>query len=139
MIRRPPRSTLFPYTTLFRSIHQLHHRSRGEELARGGYPEERLVGDDGLFLLDVGLAVAPGEEDLPILDHRDRRAGDLVAFELLRDEPVQERPDLPLVGRAAARRVLRRLRQRGRARRERDRDGEQYRRQQPAQTRTRVD
>src|SRR5688572_31799323 len=24
MIRRPPRSTLFPYTTLFRSIH-LHH------------------------------------------------------------------------------------------------------------------
>src|SRR2546430_6742526 len=26
MIRRPPRSTLFPYTTLFRSAH--HHRSR---------------------------------------------------------------------------------------------------------------
>src|SRR5438105_11716076 len=25
MIRRPPRSTLFPYTTLFRS-HQRHHR-----------------------------------------------------------------------------------------------------------------
>src|SRR2546429_6947978 len=24
MIRRPPRSTLFPYTTLFRSLHQLH-------------------------------------------------------------------------------------------------------------------
>src|SRR2546427_9563245 len=28
MIRRPPRSTLFPYTTLFRSLHQLHHRPR---------------------------------------------------------------------------------------------------------------
>src|SRR2546427_8456190 len=28
MIRRPPRSTLFPYTTLFRSlIHALHDRS----------------------------------------------------------------------------------------------------------------
>src|SRR3712207_7289037 len=27
MIRRPPRSTLFPYTTLFRS-NQLHHRWR---------------------------------------------------------------------------------------------------------------
>src|SRR5256885_10929457 len=26
MIRRPPRSTLFPYTTLFRSPHQQHHR-----------------------------------------------------------------------------------------------------------------
>src|SRR3712207_7473429 len=25
MIRRPPRSTLFPYTTLFRSVHQLPH------------------------------------------------------------------------------------------------------------------
>src|SRR5688572_31067305 len=24
MIRRPPRSTLFPYTTLFRSVHQQH-------------------------------------------------------------------------------------------------------------------
>src|SRR5258708_24140657 len=26
MIRRPPRSTLFPYTTLFRSIHQMAKR-----------------------------------------------------------------------------------------------------------------
>src|SRR5256886_6096809 len=25
MIRRPPRSTLFPYTTLFRSIAQIYH------------------------------------------------------------------------------------------------------------------
>src|SRR3712207_7384766 len=25
MIRRPPRSTLFPYTTLFRSVHWLRH------------------------------------------------------------------------------------------------------------------
>src|SRR5256885_4431244 len=25
MIRRPPRSTLFPYTTLFRSVQQLQH------------------------------------------------------------------------------------------------------------------
>src|SRR3712207_8023908 len=24
MIRRPPRSTLFPYTTLFRSLHEAH-------------------------------------------------------------------------------------------------------------------
>src|SRR3712207_7813355 len=26
MIRRPPRSTLFPYTTLFRSLEPAHHR-----------------------------------------------------------------------------------------------------------------
>src|SRR3712207_7027064 len=29
MIRRPPRSTLFPYTTLFRSSQQLVNRGRG--------------------------------------------------------------------------------------------------------------
>src|SRR2546430_11571875 len=30
MIRRPPRSTLFPYTTLFRSVHgRLVHEDRG--------------------------------------------------------------------------------------------------------------
>src|SRR3712207_9172906 len=28
MIRRPPRSTLFPYTTLFRSWHRLNPRTR---------------------------------------------------------------------------------------------------------------
>src|SRR5688572_32097350 len=28
MIRRPPRSTLFPYTTLFRSHHLVHERKR---------------------------------------------------------------------------------------------------------------
>src|SRR2546430_11724832 len=32
MIRRPPRSTLFPYTTLFRSIPQLAGRRRAEPL-----------------------------------------------------------------------------------------------------------
>src|SRR2546427_8101046 len=35
MIRRPPRSTLFPYTTLFRSPSHLQWPSRGtEEVAR---------------------------------------------------------------------------------------------------------
>src|SRR5260370_41918078 len=28
MIRRPPRSTLFPYTTLFRSIYRIEHNYR---------------------------------------------------------------------------------------------------------------
>src|SRR2546427_2869554 len=30
MIRRPPRSTLFPYTTLFRSLRERHRRDRLE-------------------------------------------------------------------------------------------------------------
>src|SRR3712207_6787165 len=29
MIRRPPRSTLFPYTTLFRSLERLHFNDKG--------------------------------------------------------------------------------------------------------------
>src|SRR3712207_8891532 len=37
MIRRPPRSTLFPYTTLFRS-----HEGDGEE-AEGGERHERIA------------------------------------------------------------------------------------------------
>src|SRR5260370_12931866 len=46
MIRRPPRSTLFPYTTLFRSL--CRHRSRAKtgrlEDSRNGTPhDERTV------------------------------------------------------------------------------------------------
>src|SRR5436189_4415776 len=35
MIRRPPRSTLFPYTTLFRSVHFLRHHAPVRTLDRG--------------------------------------------------------------------------------------------------------
>src|SRR5688572_31279144 len=38
MIRRPPRSTLFPYTTLFRS----HLRRRAGERGRKGHPVGEL-------------------------------------------------------------------------------------------------
>src|SRR3712207_8356348 len=37
MIRRPPRSTLFPYTTLFRSVHEGAQRATGDPL---GVPDE---------------------------------------------------------------------------------------------------
>src|SRR6266480_63186 len=42
MIRRPPRSTLFPYTTLFRSPGHDHHRGRavGPRLPPAGRSEE---------------------------------------------------------------------------------------------------
>src|SRR5260221_8692242 len=45
MIRRPPRSTLFPYTTLFRSPLQLD--PRGRDLLAAGFrqPEQLLVGE----------------------------------------------------------------------------------------------
>src|SRR2546422_1344144 len=48
MIRRPPRSTLFPYTTLFRSVEGFGDDGRardrddgaGEETLQGGPPKE---------------------------------------------------------------------------------------------------
>src|SRR5687768_18568181 len=43
MIRRPPRSTLFPYTTLFRSLQRLEHAQVGAPGARAG----RAVAVDG--------------------------------------------------------------------------------------------
>src|SRR2546428_10359067 len=48
MIRRPPRSTLFPYTTLFRS------RTRDEQIAGGG--EKRV----GVIVVERRARRAPG-------------------------------------------------------------------------------
>src|SRR3712207_7995763 len=45
MIRRPPRSTLFPYTTLFRSQRAAHRRRgpRRADRVRGGLPRRALL------------------------------------------------------------------------------------------------
>src|SRR5258708_10186760 len=51
MIRRPPRSTLFPYTTLFRSRRaQPRDRRRGEGRAQPRGILDRLGGEDPVFL-----------------------------------------------------------------------------------------
>src|SRR5260221_9048320 len=42
MIRRPPRSTLFPYTTLFRSLGQTHAVGRTREAGHLGHAAEDL-------------------------------------------------------------------------------------------------
>src|SRR2546430_11796885 len=48
MIRRPPRSPLFPYTTLFRSVHLDVHEREGKPLhlrdERDGAPAARQAG-----------------------------------------------------------------------------------------------
>src|SRR2546425_11186651 len=92
MIRRPPRSTLFPYTTLFRSV--VGDPARGEE--RLGGDEVRVADLEGVVrlaerVLDlveparlaVGLeekgtaAVAVAEEQLVRQAHPHRHAEDL--------------------------------------------------------------
>src|SRR3712207_8377898 len=44
MIRRPPRSTLFPYTTLFRSYVEGFYEGDSTKLARSMWPEVRKYG-----------------------------------------------------------------------------------------------
>src|SRR2546421_7727265 len=61
MIRRPPRSTLFPYTTLFRSLgHECAPVFRGEKQPIESGPLESKVGQSEL---QTGTAVgASGKE-----------------------------------------------------------------------------
>src|SRR2546422_5796518 len=66
MIRRPPRSTLFPYTTLFRSLAreraqhlgvrgQQHRPERHRQLVRQPTQRRReLIGDRRLMFVDAG-------------------------------------------------------------------------------------
>src|SRR3712207_8617859 len=51
MIRRPPRSTLFPYTTLFRSCLSLDPQESGSQI-------EKCAEVDGLPIIATGAVVA---------------------------------------------------------------------------------
>src|SRR2546430_12737322 len=46
MIRRPPRSTLFPYTTLFRSLNRGRRRSAPPDRDQPGRPASRARGHE---------------------------------------------------------------------------------------------
>src|SRR3712207_8631289 len=63
MIRRPPRSTLFPYTTLFRSIFQpimfLIGIPWAEAGTAGGLFGTKMVLNEFVAFIDLG-AMAPG-------------------------------------------------------------------------------
>src|SRR3712207_854734 len=73
MIRRPPRSALFPYTTLFRSERvdrvgdrRLGRLTAGDQVgAEGGHHLEALVEDEALDPVDVGFV---GEHSRPTVD-----------------------------------------------------------------------
>src|SRR3712207_8268394 len=67
MIRRPPRSTLFPYTTLFRSniadeAHALAIAERVAQVANAPFP----LGDAEVFVtMSIGIALASGTRSRP--------------------------------------------------------------------------
>src|SRR2546426_6828075 len=72
MIRRPPRSTLFPYTTLFRS--RVLGLDRAGDRRRDG---DRLLEDVALLVLHERVQderVADEELVLVLLHHRDRKS-----------------------------------------------------------------
>src|SRR2546430_2810044 len=62
MIRRPPRSTLFPYTTLFRSDLAAVERAqaaRGVMASADGTPETALIAHADAALLEAAIAALP--------------------------------------------------------------------------------
>src|SRR2546429_6737597 len=61
MIRRPPRSTLFPYTTLFRSLHESRERDLGRDQVALDVRGEGLV-EGEMQALERDLA----ERDVPV-------------------------------------------------------------------------
>src|SRR2546426_4275410 len=74
MIRRPPRSTLFPYTTLFRSASCSGQVRKMQSIARHADPDARLEVVDQLELRlggRVGARAAPDGAD-PQVDRRAR-------------------------------------------------------------------
>src|SRR5256885_17260944 len=86
MIRRPPRSTLFPYTTLFRTIHEVGELA-GEmfivmELVEGK-PLNALVGGAGLPIesvlrYGVQIAAALTHSHNRNIIHRDLKSSNIV-------------------------------------------------------------
>src|SRR2546430_16868084 len=70
MIRRPPRSTLFPYTTLFRSRHaDLLGQPKGElvvwEIRDAGAVRQHVVGSLGRRTAEAGVHQRPTQEIPP--------------------------------------------------------------------------
>src|SRR5260370_7958847 len=58
MIRRPPRSTLFPYTTLFRSLDQLTHLQFQEKLGNYFDKSKRIEAVARAICTHLGIEAA---------------------------------------------------------------------------------
>src|SRR2546422_9736141 len=70
MIRRPPRSTLFPYTTLFRSTRLLDDQPLGGAAGLGGTPR----GEQGVGIAACGILQGQENEQREHLALRPCRA-----------------------------------------------------------------
>src|SRR3989441_6656663 len=89
MIRRPPRSTLFPYTTLFRSLRPLGDLLTPHSALDG----EIVIARDGVLDFDsMQLRLHPAESRVRKLSAE--IPADFVVFDLLlwKGKPVHEQP-----------------------------------------------
>src|SRR3712207_7409364 len=76
MIRRPPRSTLFPYTTLFRSLDGLHERrhnrfTEARRCVRASIDQKSGEAADGAINSNIGelRILATAESDIRSEEH----------------------------------------------------------------------
>src|SRR5256885_2864918 len=74
MIRRPPRSTLFPYTTLFRSRDALEHRLHARHVL--GEPRLHLREED-IGVVEAAVDQIDGAAVQRVQTRRQRLGGDL--------------------------------------------------------------
>src|SRR5690349_22452642 len=92
MIRRPPRSTLFPYTTLFRSIALTTHGRGGLRRLALGSVTERMLGTTRLPLLIAHAPVSSQRSEEHTSELQSRR--DLVCRLLLEKKKKQKKKTL---------------------------------------------
>src|SRR5256884_1022867 len=72
MIRRPPRSTLFPYTTLFRSQASEVHITAIEQVKRSGFGKQLVQNVDVVNLASGHINI--GRNAAPQIQQRDRKS-----------------------------------------------------------------
>src|SRR2546430_7784133 len=100
MIRRPPRSTLFPYTTLFRSLPEIARRRGRDRRVKRARVIVRLATDRRTALgADVVVLVAAREDEEQLLAHRRRAPA-------ARTEEARRLELLEVVGSRHRRRIL---------------------------------
>src|SRR5260370_10360843 len=94
MIRRPPRSTLFPYTTLFRSNNLAVHRSAQRARITTISLERRLARSPGDFFLGQLLEVHRRDSRLRSEEHTSELQShlNLVCRLLLEKKKVKRAP-----------------------------------------------
>src|SRR3989442_11708370 len=73
MIRRPPRSTLFPYTTLFRSI-ILESRDRGVRVETTTERMDELANDEQIEMVSKMVNFFRPEIGFHLVAERDRKS-----------------------------------------------------------------